>query len=220
MLKDYLQVRTLSLVFLGDFNPIIVQPYWLVSKKLIKEQEAKETEVELLHNELVKYDLGWASLEITKKRFELRTSKEPYFEPLKDLIISIFSILSETPINAVGINHIMHFALPDKERFYEFGNKLAPLNIWENMINDPRLLLFEILEQKRKDGRPGFVRIKVQPSDQNIQYGVSLNINDHYSIGIGEDGQKGEILKCLKDNWSYSFKRADEITEELWEKIF
>jgi hypothetical protein len=219
MLKDHLQVRSLSLVFIGDFNPVIVQPFWLSSKKLIKEQEAQDTKVELIHNELVKYDLGWATVEITKKRFELRTSKEPYFEPLKDLMISIFSILSETPLEAMGINHIMHFALPDEDKYYEFGNKLAPLNIWNGVINDPRVLLFEIYEEKRKDGLPGYVRIRVQPSDQKIQYGVSININDHYMLGANENGRKGEIVKCLKNNWNSSYKRADLIIEELEKKI-
>jgi hypothetical protein len=219
MLKDYLQIKTLSIVFLGDFNPVIVQPFWLANKKLIKEQEAKDTIVELIHNEIVKYDIGWATLEITKKRFELRTSKEPYFEPLKDLMISIFSILTETPIDAMGINHILHFALPDKNKHYEFGNKLAPLNMWNDFMNDPRIFSFEIYEKERKDGLPGFVRIKVQPSDQNIQFGVSLNINDHYTLSSNENGRNGEMVKCLKDNWNSSLKRAEEIPESLWGKI-
>ncbi|MCK9613513.1 MAG: hypothetical protein PHR81_11800 [Bacteroidales bacterium] len=219
MLKDYLQVNSLSIVFIGDFNPVIIQPFWLANKKLIKEQEAVDTDVELIHNELVKFDLGWASTEITKKRFEVRTAKEPYFEPLRDLVISIFTILPETPIEAMGINHIMHFALPDKDKFYEFGNKLAPLNNWEDVINNPRVLSFEVHEKERKDGLPGFVRIKVRPSDQNIQYGVSININDHYALSPGENGRNGEMMKCLKDNWANSYTRADEIIEKLWEKI-
>jgi len=219
MLKDYLQVRTLSIVFIGDFNPVIIQPFWLAGKKLIKEQEAQDTTVELIHNELVKYDLGWVSVEITKKRFELRTSKEPYFEPLRDLMLSVFFILSETPIEAMGINHIMHFSLPDEEKLYEFGNKLAPLNIWEGFINNPRVLSFEMYEKERKDKLPGFVRIKVQPSDQAIRFGLQININDHYALSTNENGRKGEMVKRLKENWNNSYKRADEIVDELWKKI-
>jgi hypothetical protein len=219
MFKNYLQVNTLSIVFLGDFNPIIVQPFWLASKKLIKEEEAVDTKVELIHNELVKYDLGWASVEFTKKRAEFRTSKEPYFEPLRDLIVSIFAILSETPIEAMGINHVMHYALPDKDLYYEFGNKLAPLSNWENIINNPRVLSLEIYEKDRKDGLPGFVRITIQPSDQKIQFGVAININDHYTLSKDETGRKGEIMNRLKANWINSQKRADEIAEELWKKI-
>ena len=219
MLKDYLQVRTLSLVLLGDFNPVIVQPFWLADKKLIKEQEASDTAVELIHNELVKYDIGWANIEITKKRFILTTSKEPYFEPLKDFMLSIFSKLPETPINALGINHIMDFTLPDKERYYEFGNKLAPLNIWEGFINNPRVSTFEIFEAERNDGLPGFVRIRVQPSDQNIENRISININDHYIIKKEDSGRRGEMLKCLRDNWESSFLRCNNIIDELWKKI-
>lgn len=220
MIKSLIQVRTLSLVFLGDFNPVIIQPFWLAEKKLIKEQEAVGINVELIHNELAKYELSWASLEITKKRFELRTSKEPYFDPLKDLLISIFSILNETPINALGINHIFHIGLPDKERYYEFGNKLAPLKIWDEILSNPRVLQLEVTEESRKDGLPGYLRVKINPSDQKIQYGVSININDHYSIQPGATGRKGELLTTLKENWVLSNNKAFEIVENLWDKIY
>jgi len=219
MLKDYLQVRIVSIVFIGDFNPIIVQPFWLASKKLIKEKEAVDINVELIHNELNRFDLGWANIEITKKRFEIRTSKEPYFETVKDLVLSIFSILSETPIEGLGINHIFHFALPNKVRYYEFGNKLAPLNKWEGVLHDPRVLQFEITEQVRRDKLPGYLRVKINPSDQNLQFGVSININDHYSLNQGENGRKGELVTRLRDNWTHSFNRADEIVDKLSDKL-
>ena len=219
MLKDHLQIRTASIVLIGDFNPVIVQPFWLASKKLIKDKEAEDINVELIHNELNRFDLGWASIEITKKRFEIRTSNEPYFEPIRDLLLSIFSILSETPIEVLGINHIFHFALPDKHRYYEFGNKLAPLNNWEGVLHDPRVLQFEITEQERMDKLPGYLRVKVNPSDQKLQFGVSININDHYSLDQGESGRKGELTNRLRDNWANSFKRADEIIEKLSDKI-
>jgi hypothetical protein len=219
MLKDHQQIRIVSIVFIGDFNPVIVQPYWLASKKLIKDKEAEDINVELIHNELNRFDLGWASIEITKKRFEIRTSKEPYFEPIKDLILSIFSLLPETPIESLGINHIFHFALPDKTRYYEFGNKLAPLSKWEGVLHEPRVLQFEITEQQRIDKLPGYLRVKVNPSDQKLQFGVSININDHYSLDQGETGRQGELIARLRDNWSNSFSRADEIIERLSDKI-
>jgi len=52
MLNDYLQIHAISIVFLGDFNPKIIQPFWLVNKKLIREQEGTEAKIEVIH---VKY---------------------------------------------------------------------------------------------------------------------------------------------------------------------
>jgi len=106
MLNNYLQIHTASVVFVGEFNPVIIQPFWLANKKLIRDQEAQDAKVEIIHNEIVKFEIDWARFEITKDRFEIRTSQEPYFEPMRDLVISIFEILKETPISALVSNNL------------------------------------------------------------------------------------------------------------------
>ena len=130
MLIDKRQIYSLSIVALGDFNPIILQPYWLVHKGLVGEQEANEAKVDLIHQEVVNFSLPWVSFSIQKNRFELKTSQEP-FESLRDLYSGIFKFLPETPIKRIGINHIMHFQVRDKEEMFNIGNVLAPLKNWE-----------------------------------------------------------------------------------------
>lgn len=217
MLKDKLQIYTLSIVFIGDFNPVIIQPFWLAHKKLIRDQEAEDAKDVLVHNELVKFDLGWAYLEITKNRFEIRTSKEPYFEVVKDLALSIFKVLKDTPIKVLGINHIKHFILTDEE-LYNFGDKLAPLSNWNEFLSDPKMLFLEIIEQKRKDGLKGHIRIKVHPSDQ-VGKGVVINLNDNFSLREDQNGRNGEIVNILQENWNNSQVLAEEISESIWKKI-
>lgn len=217
MLKDKLQIYTLSVVFIGEFNPVIIQPFWLANKKLIREQEAEDVKVELIHNELVKFSLDWAYFEITKNRFEIRTSKEPYFEVVKDLATSIFKILKETPVKVLGINHIKHYTLND-EQLLNFGNKLSPLDNWTEFLSDPKMLQLEIIEQKRKDGLNGHIIVKIQPSNQ-VSKGVLININDHYSIKEEENGRNGEIVKILQENWNKSYNLANDIPESIWKKI-
>lgn len=214
-MKDYLQIYTLSVTVLGDFNPVIIQPFWLANKKLIRDQEAQDAKIDVIHNEIVKFKFDWASIEITRERFEIRTSQEPYFEPLKDLVIGIFQILKETPIKAIGINHLKYFALSDAEKHYEFGNKIAPLNNWNDTLNDPRLLQAEIYEQKRADKIDGYYRVRIQPSDIKLStpYAILINMNDHLNV-------KGEFFgKVLSDNWKHSFSRSEEIIDKLWKKI-
>jgi hypothetical protein len=216
MLNDKLQIYTLSIVFVGEFNPAIIQPSWLASKNLIREQEALDTKVDLIHNDLTRFKLDWVTLEVTKNRFELRTSKEPYFGPVKDLAISIFTILKETPITAVGINHLKHYSLTESE-LHNFGDKLAPLSNWSEFMQDPKVLLLEILEEKRKDGLAGLYRVKIQGS-ADIKNGVLINMNDNYSLKHEEQGRKSEIIKILGENWENSHKRANEIPEKIWQK--
>jgi len=217
-LSDYCQIRTLSIVFLGNFNPTIVQPFWLSSKGLIREHEAESAKVNLIHDELTRYDLGWVVIEISRSRFELKTSQEPYFSPVKDLAVSIFTILSETPISSFGINHIFHYAFPREDIYYEFGNRLTPLNNWKPFMKDPRLFKLEMFEESRTDGKDGSYRISIQPSDQKLstKFAASVNINDHYSF---KGTPNKAILHELVRSWDDSFSRSDDITEQIWKIV-
>jgi hypothetical protein len=217
MLERYLKIETLSIVFVGDFNPIIFQPFWLANKNLIGEIEASKADVEIVHKEVVKYELDWLSVEITKNRCQFKTSKEPYFEPLKDLAVGIFKILKETPINSLGINYIYDLSLIDEKKYYDFGSKLTPLNIWDNELNDPRLMSVEIKEESRIDNQKGFRRVRISPSDQKISYGISVNINNHFDLN--GDGSKIDAVSHLLKNWEGCSSQSKSILQSLFTKI-
>ncbi len=214
-IEKYLQKESLSIVFLGDFNPVILQPFWLFHKGLIREEEASNAKIGVIHNEIVKYELDWVSIEISKQRCEFTTTKSPYFDPMKDLSASVFKILKETPIKSLGINHIFDLKLPNSEVYYEFGNKLCPLSNWEGSLKDPRLLQLEILEKERKDCLSGQYRIRITPAYPKMDYGVSININDHYDLEHGQNGVNMEIVKRLEENWNISIIRAKETVENI-----
>lgn len=218
MVAKLLEIETVSIVFVGDFNPIILQPFWLVSKGLIRESEAENAKVEVIHNEIVKFELDdWAKIEITKNRCIFETSKEPYFEPIKDLTSSIFKILRETPIKALGINHIYDLRLPNEEKYKQLGMILTPLKYWEEELKDPRLLNIEIFESVRKDGEPGNRRVRISPSDQKIQYGIVVKVNDHFDLNSGND--RINAVAQLEKHWSESFVQSLRITENLLKQI-
>ena len=212
MLNRYLQIETLSLVIIGDFNPVIFQPYWLFSKGLIRDDEAKNANVDILHNEIVRFELDWLKMEITRSRCELSSSKVPYFEPLKDLVIGIFKILNETPIKSLGINHIFDLELKSDAQYYEFGNKLAPLELWKDDLRAPRLFQLEIFEYERKDGLEGSRKVRITPSDKSISFGVAVNINNHFDL------KKIDFTTHLEANWDESFIQAKIIVENLLNK--
>jgi hypothetical protein len=223
MIKDYLHIRNLSIVMLGDFNPVIIQPFWLLEKKFIRELEAIDASLEIIHNEISKFDLKWVTIEVTKERCQFRTSMESHFELVRDLAINIFEVLKETPLKSLGINHEFHLALPHDEQYYNFGNNLVPLKNWDGFLNDPKLLNLEIVEANRKDGLNGLLRIKIQPSDQDLpsKNKIMIAINDHFTIdkNKGETGRKSEMINILKSEWRASFERVDSIIEEIWNKV-
>lgn len=210
ILKENRQINELVLIFVGNFNPVIIQPFWLAYKGLIREEEGGSAKVEVIHNELVKFAIGgWLNIQVTKARLELRTTQEPYFEPLKDLAIDIIKILNETPINSFGLNHIRHYILESDKQYFDFGNKIAPLNNWNGIMKDPRLLTLELLMNK-PDG--GSVRIRVQPSDslKKTKNSIMTNINDHYTTDVVAPNRNEQLLKLLTENWNNSFSFADK----------
>ncbi len=207
-------IKKLHLVLVGDFNPSIVTPWWLATKKLIPDIEAESAEVEIIHKGIAQFSIGWAIFEVTTDRFEVKVSEESYFEPLKDLVTGIFQILKETPVKGVGINHLNYFSLKNQDKMYEFGNKIAPLNLWDNIINEPRLINLEIFEQTRKDNKDGQYRLRITPSDiLSIPFGVLMSINDHFNI------KSKNVSDVISDNWNDSFKRATESINHIDENL-
>ena len=85
MLNDYLQIYNLSIVIAGEFNPIITQPFWLSSKKLIREQEAQNAKVEIMHPEVVKFSLDWVKVEAT--RWYLNSLIKPSLQQTQLLVL-------------------------------------------------------------------------------------------------------------------------------------
>lgn len=217
ILSENRQINELVLIFVGNFNPSIIQPFWLAHKGLIREEEGENAKVEVIHNELVKFDLDWLKIQVTKARLELRTTQEPYFEPLKDLACGIIKILRETPLDSFGINHIRHYILESEKQYYEFGNKLAPLSNWSSFMQDPRLVSLELVMNKKENG---YIRLRIQPSDslKNTKNAIMTNINDHYSSEVSGPKKSDQLLNLLMENWNRSFSFANEAESNI-EKI-
>lgn len=218
MIDKYLQIETLSIVFLGDFNPVIIQPSWLSSRGLIREEEATNARIEIIHNEVVRFEIdGWMKFESTRSRCEFKTSKAPYFDPLKDLASGVFKILCETPIKSLGLNFVYDLSLSDKKMYYEFGNNLTPLTFWKDSLNDPRLLQLEIYEEKRVENSSASRRVRIAPTDQKISFGIMISVNNHFDFSQG-NGTSNPIT-FLENNIDNLSKESKEIVIQLFNKM-
>ncbi len=215
-MKDLLQINTTAVTILGSFNPAIFQPAWFGMKKIIGEVESEGAKIEIVHRDIVRFKLDWLELEVTPDRFVAVTSKEAYFEPLRDFISSTFILLRETPVTAFGINHTMHFKLRNDEDYSNFGNFLAPLSTWSKVFGNPKLLILEILDNKRVDGVDGFYRMNIRPSDLITTLGLSTNLNNHMNV---ESKKAEDMISILKAQWENSFTTNEKLIEELWTKF-
>lgn len=211
------KIYDLSIVMVGEINPVIFQPSWLANKELIQETEGEKAKIDIIHNEISKFDLSWASIEVTRQRFVIRTSKEAFFETAKDLAYSIFALLKETPLKHIGINHIFHYELNDEE-YVKIGDKLAPFSNWNNILKDPRLIKIEMTENERNDSFQGHYRVRVTPSELIKNNGVSISINDHFNV-VTKLSRSKEAIKILSQAWENSLKRAKKTQTELWKNL-
>ena len=211
------EIYDMSIVFVGDINPVIIQPFWLAGKGLIQETEGENAKVEMIHNEIVKFELDWVSFEATRQRLMVRTTKESFFSVTKDLAISIFKILKDTPLKNLGINHILHFKL-DEESYIDIGKKLTPFDNWEGILSNPRLLQLEMTDQPRNDGFSGEYRVRITPSELIKPFGVSLNINDHFNQ-VEKTLGSNEIIGILNNSWEISLNRAEQTYTKLWKTL-
>lgn len=216
MLNEYIQIYKCSIVALGSFNPAIIQPYWLAQKKLIREQEAQNAKIGMIHTGITRYKLEWCEFDIINDRFAIKTSQENHFIPMKDLMVSIFKILKETPVKAYGINHSLYYAIPDSDRYYRLGEKLGALDLWKGVMDDPRMFFLDVGEQKRKDGQKGSFRMRISPSDMPLTtpYGIMVNINDHHDMQEGENAN--EFATSLSASFESSIERSKSLPNQLW----
>src|SRR2546427_8310312 len=151
------EAKELSIVLIGKFNPVIINPNWLLGKELINDLEAKEaTEAEnfIMHPEVSQFSLAYCSVQIMQEKYIITSTQEGYFDKLCELTMAIFNFLRETPITQMGINTIHHYRLNDAEEWRIFGDNLSPKEMWRPFTKNPGLKRMEVMSQ-REDGLMG-----------------------------------------------------------------
>lgn len=212
-------IESLSIVMLGNFNPTIFQPYWFSSKGLIRENESSNAKIQVIHSSVVQFELDWVSFLITKDKFQAITTRESYFELVKDLVISTFKILSETPIDALGINHTYNFTLKNQKNYTKFGEWLGNLSLWQESVPEAKLLTLEIFHEKKENGELGSQKIRITPSDlPNLNFGVAIDFNEHIQLKPSANSNK-ELLLMLEKNWKPSSIESKKVISKLWKKF-
>ncbi len=220
MKEPQIQERRLSLVLLGNLNPLIFQPGWFVLQKLLGDKEGELAKVEIIHPEITVFNLDWLRLEVSRDRLVATTRDERYHEILRDLIIGIFTILSHTPLRKMGINSDFEYIITDEPTWHGIGNKLAPKDIWNKVMDTPGLRSLTI-ESKRNvtDNYSNLIRVSV--SSTNVKLGLNVHINDHYELIAEKEKVLGgsEIISILKEKWDKSQRKATEIKNKFFEEL-
>lgn len=208
-------MQDLHIVILGQFNPAIFHPAWFAAQELIRPQEADAAEVQIVHPEASIFQIDWCIISVTRDRFQAGTLQEPYFEPLRDLVCGVFSVLNHTPVRAVGINRQFHYRLASEETWHAVGHHLAPKDEWIDLLDSPGTKQL-VIEGQRPDERLGYIRVLVEPSNK-VEFGIHLEINDHYDLSSSSSASSSTntLVEILFQKWNESMQRAYTISEKI-----
>ncbi len=208
------KIQTTSIVVVGNFTPTIFQPSWFAANDLITKQEAEAATVEIIAPPIAQFDAEWLRISVTQDRFMAQTAQEPYYEPLRDLVISVFTLLNHTPVKAMGINQNFHYQFKDSAAEQAFGNRLAPKTDWEDVLTDPKFnTLF--VRGERPDEFNGYIFTRAEFSTK-IRPGAFIEINDHYQLAFDTETVEAEIIPdILGSHWAESMARGRKIVEKI-----
>jgi hypothetical protein len=203
-----------SVVLVGNFNPAIFHPSWLASHNMVRGGEAEKAQIQIVSPEVSSFTTEWLSLQVTRERFQASTSDARFFDPLRDLVVSIFTLLEHTPVRQVGINRDMHFAC-SRELMNQFGDLLAPKAIWNKVLDTPLLEALMMIGKRQRSEAKAF-RVIIQPSIR-VTPGIYIGANEHFEAEDEQSPQK--ILGFLKASWEDSQRAGRQMAEQLLSEL-
>ncbi len=214
----------ISIVLIGSFNPAIFQPAWFAAHDLIPSDKNKvpSATLNVSHPEITDFSVaghgGTESfhLQVIPQRLVLTTLSTAFYDSLRDLALGTFRILSHTPIAKMGINRAFHFEMPSKDAWNSVDDRLAPKNDWRKVLKEPGLIGLTIQGQ-RADNYKGYIQVKLEPSAK-FQYGVFVEVNDHFEVAKMENLQGcTELTEILANVWQASMSQAEKIARAVVE---
>jgi hypothetical protein len=193
------KAKEMVLVFIGQFNPVIINPNWLAGKGLISEAEADaalKAEGFISHPDISQFKLSFCGIQTLQNKYTLSCTQEGYFDGVQEITTGIFTSLAETPIIQVGINTIYHYEFSNEDEWHNFGHILAPKEIWNKVCSKPGLKKLQILGQ-RDDDQVGEINIEVEQSP-HFRFGTRIAVNDHYQLYSPEEQTKGKNINAKR----------------------
>ncbi len=198
-----------TIVLVGSFNPLILDPNWLLKQQVISQfelEQVQETGKALISRQVALMEFRTFSLQADPNRVQIAMTQEAETPLLlADVVAKIFGVLAHTPVNAVGLNHSVHRETIDDhaERILDL---LAPQAAAERLLASGRV---ESLtwQADRDDDYAGRLYLSVQPS-VHVQ-GLFLSVNDHFDLGDSGTGQSATRL--VSEEWQHSLQRAEDV---------
>lgn len=195
------EIQGMSIAVLGDFNPAIMHPRWFADNELIRENEANNAEIEIVHKNVAAFRTESVAVQVTQDRFIVVTEDPTMFLPLRDLVLGTFSILEHTPIRAFGVNRFEHVEMPSEEDWHDFGNFYVPKLAWNHILQGAGMKSVTVSGQ-RNGAEDARIEFQLQPSPK-AKHGVFIHLNEHYDISRESTAPEAMrfLLETIQGMW-------------------
>ena len=207
------ELSGVAVVAAGAFNPAIFHPSWFVEKDLLPSgavEEAAEKDFVAVR-ELAAFTADWLSVQVSMDQAAFSTAEEGREFDLRDLARSVFELLPETPIAAIGINADAHFRTGSAEAWHAIGDLFLPKDFWQPLFdgeewkrrdNGLSVGMRSMTVEAWREGIEAYVRTEVAPSVRLTPHGVYTGINAHFQLTIDDERGTGyKAARVLEENW-------------------
>jgi hypothetical protein len=117
------EVAGRSIVLVGQFNPGIFHPQWFARMELIPATEADAAVIKPSPPQVSTFQVDWFECLVTQDHFQVSTLRPEMEYPLMDLVAGSLSILSHTPVWALGVNSDAHFRVDSEENWHSLSSR-------------------------------------------------------------------------------------------------
>ncbi len=216
-------VDEMTVVLVGDFNPKIFHPMWFAHNRILRESEAIDATIEVVHSDVTSFSIEWLTVQVLRDRFTAAIKAEVYREHLGDMVQNVFALLRHSPVRQMGLNASFRLGFKSEDDWHGFGHFLAPKSPWDGVLTSPGMRSI-VMQGQRDNDLAGHITVTIDP-DLRTRSDALVRINDHYeSPGQQDerrDPEKGATwaLGVLKDNYEASYSRSLGLVRQLISKF-
>ena len=222
--------QTLSVVFLGSFNPRIFHPIWFERENLTRLGELAASLSEKKGELLITPDLSRCeigpeiSIECLTNRLALNAATTLGEERLRSLATGIIGKLPHTPITAIGLNHTLVYEVAKEDDWHRIGDILVPKDeIWGKVMEGrPGMAILRV-----EDFRPGPPAVRVWATIEPVRephppYRFQIHINWHGDISSEslDDANGAELAsRFIGSQWETALDFGPRLADRLFQAL-
>lgn len=218
-----------SIVLIGNFNPSIFHPEWFDRFKILPIQEIqwaegekpKISEIQNKDRKVIieevpplivmpdRADLQFPSIKITviPDRYQCLATQRENFSLMKDVTLKIFTLLSHTPIMALGINFHGHWKFIDDSNEILKSLFAKKDEAFKKTLGDDYNIQGQIIFRKGNQK----ISLKFEPSNK-IQNGIYFGANFHSEI---ETRRAEQVIQIITENYEKNLNDTIKIVQAL-----